>query len=125
MSSKFAKEGYLMLDHRDSPGLPDVVEHVAGLPAGAGRGLFEAPTFTCTHCCRVVVQNPNRRRDRAWCAHCDRYICDPCGAILAATGVCRTFAQICDEVQEAAAKGLVIETRASPTEGVVLTTKEV
>ena len=108
MSSKFAKEGYLLMDHRDSPGLPDEMVVRAGMPVGCGQGRQEMPTFTCTHCCRVVIMNPNRRRDRAYCSKCDRYICDVCGAAMAASGVCKPFSQIVDEVQEAASKGLPI-----------------
>jgi hypothetical protein len=107
MSSKFSKEGYLSIDHRDSPGLPDEAVHRAGLPPGAGRGVFECPTYTCTHCCTVVILNPVRRRDRAYCAKCDRYICDACGAAMAASGVCKPFAQIVEEVQEAACKNII------------------
>lgn len=86
---------------------PEVVHH-AGLPPGAGRGVFEAATYTCTHCCRVVVINPIRTRDRVWCAKCDRYICDDCGAAMAASGVCRPFSKVVDEVQELASKGIEI-----------------
>lgn len=125
MSSKYNKEGYLLLDHRDSPGLTEEVVHGTGLPPGAGRGRFEAPTYTCTHCCRVVVLNPMRRRPRAWCPHCDRYICDDCGAVMAHTGVCRPFKQVCEEVQEAASKGLVVDVQPMPLEGIVISTKEV
>ncbi len=104
MSSKYSHEGYFMTDHRDSPGLTEEAVHNVGLPPGAGRGLFEAPSFTCKHCCTVVVLNPLRRRERAYCSHCDAYICDRCGAIMAATGVCKPFRQIVDEIQNAASK---------------------
>lgn len=104
MSSKFSKEGYLLIDHRDSPGLSDEVVHHADLPPGSGRGVFEAPTYTCSHCCRVVVLNPNRRRDREYCSKCDRYICDQCGIAMSQSGVCRPFSQICDEVREAGSR---------------------
>lgn len=106
MSSKFAKEGYLLVDHRDSPGLTEEAVHRAGMPVGSGRGVFETATFTCTHCTTVVVMNPLRTRDRAYCSKCDRYICDGCGAAMAASGVCRPFAQVVEEVQELASKGL-------------------
>jgi hypothetical protein len=104
MSSKLNKVGWLLIDHRDSPGLPDEMVHRAGMPSGAGRGVFQADTFTCVHCCRVVLMNPLRTRDRAWCAKCDRYICDACGAAMAASGVCKPFAQVVEEIQEAASK---------------------
>lgn len=103
--SKRSHEGYLMLDNRASP-VPDAVVHNAGLPAGAGRGFFEAPTYTCSHCQRVVVLNPLRNRERAYCTGCDHYICDGCGTVRAALGGrCRTFKQLVDEVQEAATLG--------------------
>jgi hypothetical protein len=104
-SSKRQDEGYLLVDHRESPGVPDGLAHAAGLPPGANRGVFEAPTITCNHCCKVLVVNPLRRRDRAWCAKCDKYICDECGAIMALSGVCRSIPRVVEELQEAAAKG--------------------
>lgn len=95
-------EGLLTLDHRASPG-------VADLPPGVGQGLFEAPTFTCTHCEGVVVINPDRKRERYHCMGCDHLICDGCAAIKVQTGVCRTFKQFVDEQMGQAAR------QASPT----------
>lgn len=92
-------EGYFMMDHRQTAPVADELVHAAGLPIGAGRGLFEAPTYTCSHCNRVVVMNPNRTRERAYCKGCDHYICDECGARRAATGVCKTMAQVMDELE--------------------------
>jgi hypothetical protein len=91
-------EGYFMLDHRHADPVPDPDVHRAGLPPGAGRGLFEAPTFTCSHCQRVVVMNPDRKRERAYCRGCDHLLCDDCGAIRAKTGVCKTWKQVIDEL---------------------------
>lgn len=107
MHSKRSLEGYLLMDNRESPGVPDAVLQAVdpALPLGAGRGLFEAPTITCSHCQRVVIMNPLRTRERAYCAKCDHYLCDECGAALTASGVCRPFTQIIEEVQEQAAKG--------------------
>jgi hypothetical protein len=111
MHSKRQHEGYFMLDHRHA-GAPmsDAEVRRARLPKGAGRGLFEAPTYTCSHCQVVVVLNPRRTRDRPHCKKCDHYVCDRCGAALAQTGICRPFKQIIDEVQNAAAKGQPIST---------------
>lgn len=95
-------EGYLLIDHRNSPGVPDEMVMRAGLPAGAGRGMFEAPTYTCSHCQRVVVLNPLRNRDRAYCMGCDHNICDECGAKKAAGAPCRTMKQIIEEAYETA-----------------------
>lgn len=108
MKTKRQTEGYFMADHRAAPSVPDELIIPVGLPAGAGRGLFEAPTYTCSHCTAVVVMNPLRTRDRAWCSKCDHHICDTCGGILKATGVCKTFNEIAAEIQEAAARALSI-----------------
>lgn len=106
-NSKRSQEGYLLIDNRFTPGLSDEMLREAGLdlPAGAGRGVIEVPTYTCSHCQVVVMLNPNRQRERAYCRKCDHYICDNCGAIRAANGgACKTFNQLLDEVQEAAAR---------------------
>ncbi len=104
MSSKRSHEGYLMIDNRVNDGVSAEVIHKLGLPPGAGMGMFEAPTITCSHCQAVVVINPLRNRERAYCSKCDHYLCDTCGAQLAATGVCRPFKQIIEEEQERATR---------------------
>lgn len=106
MSSKLNKVGYLEINHRDSPGLDEEVAHSIGLgdlPVGRGQ-LFQADTYTCTHCSRVVIMNPKRQRDRAYCAKCDRWICDMCGATMAASGECLPISKLFDQLQEAAAR---------------------
>lgn len=90
------------MDHRSTDGVSDAQVVEAGLPVGAGRGLFEAPSITCSHCQRVVILNPLRNRERPYCRKCDHYICDSCGPALAATGICKPFRQVLDELQEEA-----------------------
>lgn len=73
--------GYLFVDHRASPGLPEDVARWAGYNPGLCREgkMFEADTLTCAHCKGVVVKNPNRTRERSYCAKCSgHYICDGC-----------------------------------------------
>ena len=107
MSSKRRFEGELTIDHRFTPGLRP--EEVApGLPAGACQGLFEAPTYTCNHCCAVVVLNPLRNRTREYCRKCDHYIWDGCSAIMAKTKECKTFEKIIEEHQEEVENGKTI-----------------
>ena len=77
--------GYLMLDNRNAP--------LAGLAP-----MFEADTYTCTHCQSIVVLNPSRTRERYKCRGCDHHICDGCAALRTAGGACRTFKQLADEV---------------------------
>jgi hypothetical protein len=96
MKSLRDHEGYLIMDHSQTEGVPDEVVVRLGLPAGAGKGVFETATFTCSHCQTVVIINPDRKRQRAYCRGCNHLLCDPCGAERALTGVCRTFEQKID-----------------------------
>ncbi len=100
--SKRSHEGFLTIDHRDTPGVSDEVMLSQGLPAGSGRGLLETSTFTCSHCPRVVVMNPLRTRRREYCTGCDHYICDLCAAIMGQTKKCKTYVQVLEELQESA-----------------------
>lgn len=93
--SKRRFEGELLIDHRFTP----------GVPGPHGQGLFEAPTYTCNHCSRVVIINPARTRPKEYCRKCDHYICDGCSAIMAKTKECKTFDQIIEETQEDAENG--------------------
>jgi len=100
MRLKRSNEGYFLLDHSNSPGLePSVIKSIdTDLPTNIGRTKFEAPTYTCSHCCRVVVINPLRQRERGYCSKCDHYVCDQCNAVRIATGVCKTWKEIGDEI---------------------------
>lgn len=102
--SKRSKEGYYMLDHRASPGLTEFHTWVDKLPPGSGSSLFEAPTFTCSHCIRIVVMEPARTRDREHCFGCHHDICDECGVIYAKTRVCCSFKRMAESSLEAAAQ---------------------
>lgn len=110
MKTKRRQEGWLMIDNRNSPGVPDQVMHRVSpeLPPGSGRGLLETATVSCSHCQKQVIIRPDRERERAYCRSCDHYICDECAVILRVTGVHRAFAQVIDDVQERAGKGLAV-----------------
>lgn len=87
MASQRRREGYLLIDNRFAPGpampfLPNGQEVVG---AGA-RSVFEAATYTCSHCQTQLIRNPARERPREWCWNCDKYICDGCAAARAAQG---------------------------------------
>jgi hypothetical protein len=102
-------EGYLMIDHRASPGLP--ANFYDGLPwrgmtAAEGK-LAESAVMVCRHCQQHVVKNLNRTRERGYCRRCDGYICDICELnSRAADYVHAPFKKIIDDVLEAGAKGL-------------------
>ena len=105
MSSRKKHEGYLLVDHRSSPGLPEDIARMAGYdPQHCGEGkMYEQASLTCAHCKNVVIKNPLRTRAREYCIKCDHYICDGCGKIREATGgACRTFTQLIEEQQELA-----------------------
>lgn len=100
------KEGYLMIDHRASPGISeDFARANPGFrPVPEGR-LFESATSTCSHCKRVIVLNPDRTRARGYCPKCNHYVCDRCEAVRVASGwECRSFDQVKEEYLEAAIK---------------------
>jgi hypothetical protein len=64
-----SQEGYVLIDHRASPGTSEV-------PEGT---LFETATLHCAHCPSIVIVNPGRTRERAECMKCGyKYICDNC-----------------------------------------------
>lgn len=94
MSSLRSHEGYLLIDHRNSPGVPDAVMVAQGLPEGSGRKdrIFESATFTCADCQAVVVMNPKRDRPRGYCPKCNHYICDACDTVRVLNGgACNNF----------------------------------
>lgn len=91
-------EGYVRIDHRESPGIPGMPFHNRGM-------LFEAPTRTCSHCRAVVIINPDRSRERAHCHSCDHFICDACEALRVSGLPCKPMTQVIDEFMDAIAKG--------------------
>ena len=108
MKSKRRFEGYLQIDNRASFGVTDETNRALGLdlPVGCGHGMFEAATYTCSHCQSVVVIEPRRTRERAYCSGCDHYICDGCGVQRAIDFKCRTWNQLLDEVDEKTVRGI-------------------
>jgi hypothetical protein len=96
MKTLRALEGELLIDHRNSPGVPGELLIANGLPVEAGRGLYESATYTCNHCQAIVVMNPNRTRERHVCRGCMHVICDGCAAEKARTLQCVTFQQKVD-----------------------------
>jgi hypothetical protein len=80
-SSKNIHEGYVMIDHRASPGMtPDEARLMGYEPEHVSEGkLFETKTNHCCHCGTVVIMNPLRTRERSFCSSCSKYVCDNCG----------------------------------------------
>ena len=100
MANKKIHEGYLMVDHRGSPGLtPTEAIQLGYHPSQVGEGqLFETKTNHCNHCGTVVIMNPLRMRERSYCSACDKYICDNCGVEMRLPDyVHKTYTQYLDE----------------------------
>lgn len=94
------REGYLMVDHRFSPGLTEDEARVAGYdPNWVREGkLLEAASLTCSHCKTSVMKNPLRQRERAYCPKCDHYICDFCAGQMRESGYSHTpFEKLVDK----------------------------
>lgn len=109
MKSLSRHDGYLLIDHRFSPGVPADVARKSGFDPGLmGEGKFlESATITCAHCLGVVVKNAMRIRERAYCSKCDKYICDGCDSQRQSA----EYKHICgeaisDAIQEAGATGV-------------------
>lgn len=113
MQSLKRHEGYLLIDHRFSPGIPDDLARKAGYDPGfTGEGkMFEAATNTCAHCHGIVVLNPDRTRGRAYCSKCDKYICDACNVIsLQPTYVHMPMVKLSDAILEMGIRGIPVDT---------------
>jgi hypothetical protein len=85
MLTRKSHEGYLFVDHRASPGLPEDVARLAGYdPAQCKEGkMYETATIGCVHCGVHVVKNPFRTRERGQCPKCNyAYVCDLCAALM-------------------------------------------
>lgn len=78
--SKRSQEGYILVDHTNSPGI--TAEDLLTVPEPKRSelqpmlGLYESPTLRCAHCGGMVVINPQRTRARNYCSKCDHYVCD-------------------------------------------------
>ncbi|HVO24828.1 MAG TPA: hypothetical protein VMW56_14500 [Candidatus Margulisiibacteriota bacterium] len=86
-----SKEGYLLIDHSASPGVPVEMAQLLGVQSAPEGKTLEVPTLHCNHCGGNQIKNPDRLRARGHCNQCDEYICDSCAVTYHVTGVC-----ICD-----------------------------
>lgn len=68
-----AHRGHLVIDNRAAPSSPAA----PGFMPGVGGGeLFEADTYTCAHCQRIIIMHPQRTRPREVCFRCMAVVCD-------------------------------------------------
>ncbi len=80
MFSQKSREGYILIDHRASPGFTEAQAIALNLPYDQVKegAMFETASLTCAHCKNAVLKNPLRTRERAHCHKCNHYICDNC-----------------------------------------------
>lgn len=96
MFSKREREGYILIDHTDSPGFTCAdVGPAAAAVMGAGK-RFEAPTLKCHRCEYQAIINPNRQRERGYCSRHDAYLCENCAITVKLTGSCQSFDEFVD-----------------------------
>ena len=91
MINKRDKQGEILIDHRNSPGISEEfarANNLSGPIVGAGK-VFESGLKNCVHCGADVIMHPQRTREREWCWKCDAYICDGCGLLLKLGGECQ------------------------------------
>jgi hypothetical protein len=81
--SKRSLEGYVEVDHSNSPGI--TAEQAASVgsklvvPSGS---VFKSPTMMCSKCQYQIILNPDRSRSRGYCRKCDHDVCDRCSLML-------------------------------------------
>ena len=108
MTSKRDHAGWLMLDHRDSPGFSEAEMRKANprLKPTAGKGLYETNVVHCRHCQKGLIVHPLLMADLPYCHLCDAYICESCKVTMAASGQHMPFDKLADLIQERTLKGL-------------------
>lgn len=108
MSSLMRHEGWLLIDHRASPGIPaEIARQIGYDPTTVAEGkLLEAATLSCKHCGGAWIKNTNRIRPRAYCKQCDHYICDGCDQVRVQPAyVHRCKEEVLDAVMTAVSHG--------------------
>jgi len=102
MKTKRSQEAYVLIDHRNSPGISLEFMHankLDGPAVGAGK-TFESAMAVCSHCGGDVILRPDRSRPREWCWSCDAYICDGCALVRKLGAPHRPLRQVLAEAYE-------------------------
>ena len=89
--------GYLIIDHTDSPGISEEMAPAVrsfGSPVVGAGAVLELDTWTCSHCNRIVLRNPDRVRPREVCRKCMAVVCDSCSLW------CEPFAKLADAIAD-------------------------
>lgn len=89
--------GYLLIDHRNSPGVSQEMIVASGkdVPTAKAGTIFEADTYVCSHCNAIIIKNPLRVRPREVCRKCMRVVCDSPGCAIE----CVPFERVLEDLQ--------------------------
>lgn len=104
MRIKRSQEAYILIDHRNSPGITPEFARKTGTPCVGAGETFESAMIVCCHCGSDVILNPDRSREREWCRICDAYSCDSCALALKLDEPHKTAWQRMTELYEASLK---------------------
>ena len=105
--SKRELEGYLEVDHRNSPGISaEQAASVGSKLVVPGGTVLKTPTMQCSHCQYTIILNPKRDRSRGYCRSCDHDICDRCSLLMKLGHPCVPFIKIVEQFHSKAAKGM-------------------
>lgn len=105
MTSLRARESYVQIDHRESPGFDAELAHRLGLGRkGIGSVNYESAVVHCCGCSRGVLLRPERSRERAFCRKCNSYMCDACATAVAHGAPHVPIDKVLDNAREAAMK---------------------
>lgn len=90
MLTKRSNEAYVLIDHRNSPGISQefVQANRLDVPAVGGGQVFESAMAVCHSCGNDIILNPSRTREREYCMQHDSYLCDRCALRRRLTGSC-------------------------------------
>lgn len=107
MRSKRNQEGYLLIDHTNSPGVSQAFAQAHNLPVGVmGGRMMESALQVCHICGGDIVLGGDRSKMMAYCQRHDRYSCDNCVKTEHETGVPHTtYQQKLEDIYEALVKG--------------------
>ncbi len=92
MRTKRSDEAYVLIDHRNSPGVSQdflAANHLLNTAPAVGAGqTYESAISVCHGCGADIILNPKRTREREWCWEHDAYLCDSCALTRRLTGSC-------------------------------------
>lgn len=105
MLRKVDREGYVEIDHRESPGISHEEAARVGSRLAVGKGQrFQAATWKCCGCERQIILLKEQARHENYCSQCDSYMCDECLLRRKVTGIHIPFWKRAEDFMRAMAR---------------------